>query len=121
VEIELAEHDVYRPDLAGWKRSRVPNHPTGRPIRVRPDWVCEVLSPTTAARDLGPKLSSYHHAEIPHYWIVAPEHSTLTVYRFARDGYLVALSAGADDVVRAEPLDAVELPVGLLFGRDPDD
>jgi Uma2 family endonuclease len=121
VDVELAPHEVYRPDVAGWRRDRVAARPTGRPIRVRPDWVCEVLSPSTAHRDLGEKMQTLRQREVPHYWIVDPEHETLTVYRWTREGYVVALVAGrAQRRVRAEPFDAIEIDVGLLFGDDPE-
>lgn len=116
VEIELETHEVYRPDLVAWRRERVPERPYGRPIRVRPDWVCEVLSTSNADTDLGTKLFTYHRAEVPHYWIIDPEHETLTVYRFSRDGYLVVAIAGRNQQVRAEPFEAIELDVALLFG-----
>ncbi|HEY5243191.1 MAG TPA: Uma2 family endonuclease [Polyangiaceae bacterium] len=121
VDVEFATHEVYRPDIAGWRRERVPEHPRGRPLRVRPDWVCEVLSPSNASRDLVEKMSTFHQCELPHYWIVDPEHETLTVYRWTREGYVVAFVAGkAARRVRAEPFDAIEIDVGLLFGEDPE-
>src|SRR5579859_3156259 len=120
-DVEFATHEVYRPDVAGWRRERVPECPKGRPVRVRPDWVCEVLSPSTASRDLVEKMQTLHQCEVPHYWIVDPEHETLTVYRWTRDGYVVALVAGREQRrARAEPFDAVEINVGLLFGDDPE-
>lgn len=119
VEIELETHEVYVPDLVGWRRERVPERPTGRPVRVRPDWVCEILSRTAAKRDLVDKLRSFHRAEIPHYWIVDPANETLTVYRWHQDGYLVALTASRGDFVRPEPFEAIELPVGVIFGDEP--
>ena len=72
---------------------------------VRPDWVCEVLSPSNASNDLGKKLNAYHRAGVPHYWIVDTEHETLVVYRSTGEGYVVALSAGRREVVRAEPFE----------------
>jgi Uma2 family endonuclease len=51
LEVELAPHEVYRPDVVGWRRSRVPERPTGRPVRILPDWVCEILSASTARHD----------------------------------------------------------------------
>jgi Uma2 family endonuclease len=120
-DVELATHEVYRPDVAGWRRDRVPERPKGRPVRVRPDWVCEVLSPSNAHIDLVEKLETFLRCEVPHYWIVDPEHETLTVYRWSRDGYILALTAGRTDRrVRAEPFDAIEIDVGLLFGEDPE-
>lgn len=116
VEVELAPHDVFVPDVVGWRRDRVPERPKGRPVRTRPDWVCEVLSPSTASTDLGPKRIAYHAAGVPHYWVVDPEHETLMVYRATAEGYTLVLTAGRPDVVRAEPFDAIELRVGELFG-----
>ena len=117
VEIVLATHEVYRPDVVGWRRERVGARPQGRPIAVRPDWVAEVLSVTNAERDLGTKLFAYQHAGIPHYWIIDPEHQTLTVYRLSAEGYVVALTAGKADRVHAPPFAELELVVGELFGE----
>ena len=116
VEIELSVHDVYLPDVAGWKRDRVPERPRGRPIRVRPDWVCEVLSASNALNDVGVKLAAYHRAGVPHYWVVDPDRETLTVFRSTSAGYVLALSGGRGEVVHAEPFEAMQLRVGELFG-----
>ncbi|HWN71076.1 MAG TPA: Uma2 family endonuclease, partial [Haliangium sp.] len=72
VEIEIETHDVFQPDLAGWRIDRVPERPHGKPVRITPDWVCEVLSPSTMQRDLGHKLRTYHRARVGHYWIAEP-------------------------------------------------
>jgi Uma2 family endonuclease len=120
VEIELALHEVYRPDIAGWRRDRTPERPTGVPVKSRPDWICEVLSPSNASNDLVEKLRVYHQSHVDHYWIVDPQNETLTVLRWTPDGYLAALTAGRADRVHAEPFDAVELPVGVLFGDEAD-
>lgn len=116
VEIELQETEVYRPDVVGWRKVRVPDRPRGRPIRVRPDFVAEVLSSSNTSNDLGKKLFAYFRAGVPNYWIVDPERETLTVYRVGPDGYVLLASAGKDETVRAEPFEEVELPVALLFG-----
>jgi Uma2 family endonuclease len=117
VDLELGGEGV-RPDLVGWRRARVPTLPRaapGKAIVERPDWVCEVLSPTTASRDLGEKLAIYHRAEVTHYWIVDPLNRTLTVYRWTGDGYVVALGCGGEMTVRAEPFGDLEIHVGVLF------
>lgn len=119
VEIELAPHEVYLPDMAGWRMDVVPEPPRGRPVRTAPAWVCEILSPSTASRDLNHKLRTYHRAGIGHYWIVDPLMQTLTVYRRQADGYMLASAAGAGDVVRAEPFDAIDIDIGYLFGLPP--
>jgi Uma2 family endonuclease len=116
VEIELEPHEVYLPDVTGWRRERVPERPHGRPIRIRPDWVCEVLSISNAETDLGTKLFSYHRAGIPFYWIIDPEHETLTVYRWSGEGYVVGMTAGRRDKLRVAPFEDIELEVALLFG-----
>jgi Uma2 family endonuclease len=116
VEIELEPHEVYRPDLVGWRRERVPERPRGRPIRARPDWISEILSVSNAEVDLGKKLLAYHRAGIPHYWIVDPEHETVTVYRCSSEGYVVLLTAGRADEVRAPPFEDIEIRIAHLFG-----
>lgn len=118
VEVELERHEVYRPDLVGWRRERVPERPTGRPVRVRPDWVCEILSASNAKHDLVTKFQVLQRCGVPHYWIVDPDREVLTVHRWTEQGYLVALQATRGQVVRAEPFEAIELRVGLLFGEE---
>lgn len=115
--------DGVRPDLLGWRRDRVPALPRPGPtgaVTERPDWIGEVLSSSTAARDLGDKLALYHAAGVPHYWIIDPANQLLLVYRRLAEGYVAVLGAGSDKVVRAEPFEAVELRVGLLFGDEED-
>jgi Uma2 family endonuclease len=116
VEIELAVHDVYIPDVVGWKRDRTPERPRGRPIRIRPDWVCEILSPSNALNDLGIKLAVYHRTGVPHYWIVDPARETSTVYRSSSEGYVIALSARRGETVHAEPFPELALLIDDLFG-----
>lgn len=118
VEIELAAHEIYRPDIVGWRRDRVVTRPSGTPVRERPDWVCEVLSPSTAGRDLSKKRSGYHRAQVPHYWVVDPEHATVTVHRWHADGYLAVQTATVSDVIMLEPFLDAEIVIGSLFGRD---
>jgi Uma2 family endonuclease len=118
VQVELEVHEVYRPDIVGWRREHAPERLRGFPVKLRPDWVCEVLSPSSAGNDLVKKLRVYHRSQVAHYWIVDPTNKTLMVLRWTPDGYLVALTAGRTDRVRAEPFEAVELFVGALFGDE---
>lgn len=118
VEVQIGPN-VYRPDAMGWRRGdRVPTRPTGFPVQVRPDWICEVLSPGNASHDTVTKLNAYHAAEVPHYWLLDPREQTLQVYRWHKDGYLQVLAAKRGDQVRAEPFEPIELSVGVLFGED---
>src|SRR5665213_469470 len=116
VEIEFEMHEIYRPDVVGWRRERSPERPTGTPIRLRPDWICEILSPSNARDDQVTKFETYRRCGVPHYWIADPQLLTLRVFRWTPEGYLVALTAQAGQRVRAEPFEAVELEVGVLFG-----
>jgi len=115
VEVRLAEGVIVRPDLAGWRRERLPSFPESSPVTVRPDWVCEILSRSNASRDLWEKLRLYHEASVPHYWVLDPDHRTLRVHRFAEPGDQVVLDVGHDAVVRAEPFEQIELAVRELF------
>ncbi|WP_437652800.1 Uma2 family endonuclease [Sorangium sp. So ce1182] len=121
VEVELAPDQVYRPDVVGWRQERSPERPSGSPVRLRPDWVCEVLSPSNARHDTVKKMRAYQRCQLPHYWIVDPREETLTVYRWTPEGYLVALRAERGERVRAEPFGAIELQVGVLFGDERED
>lgn len=117
-EIELGPHDLYRPDLVGWRRDRVPQRPEGRCITTRPDWVCEILSASNARADLVDKLRVYQRAQIPHCWIVDPVERVLSLYRNTGHAFEVALTATRGETVHAEPFHQVPFPVGLLFGDD---
>ncbi len=119
VEIMLADSEVFRPDIAGWRRERLTVLPAEVPITVRPDWICEVLS-TNRRNDLIKKKRAYHHHEVGHYWLVDPVEETLAVYRWSLAGYIEVLIADRTERVRAEPFDAIELQVGVLFGDDDD-
>jgi Uma2 family endonuclease len=120
-EVEYETHEIFAHDLAGWRRERVPERPTGRPMTIRPDWVCELISPSNEKRDRVDKLQVLQRHAVPHYWIADPIEHVLTVHRWTDSGYLLVLAAKAGDTVRAEPFDAVELRVSTLFGIEDDD
>ena len=121
VEVELAVDQIFRPDVAGWKREHLPELPDETPVRVRPDWICEVLSASNSTNDTVKKFRVYHRTRVPHYWIVDPAEETLAVFRWEADGYLLVLKAERGERVRAEPFDHLDLSVGVLFGDDEDE
>lgn len=110
--------NTFKPDVAGWRRERVPEMPRGALMKVRPDWVCEILS-TNRRNDVFKKKRVYHQHQVPHYWLLDPIEELLTVLRWTSDGYVEVLSAEKGDTIRAEPFEAIPLHVGVLFGDDP--
>lgn len=106
--------DLVVPDVAGWHRERLPEAPRGA-IAVVPDWVCEVLSTSTRRHDLTVKMPMYFRHGVGHAWLVDADTHTLQVYRRVTDGWLLALSASGEDVVRAEPFDATGLDLATLW------
>jgi Uma2 family endonuclease len=117
-ELHLGDHVVV-PDLAGWRRERMPAIPDEAFFALPPDWACEVLSPSTERIDRGRKLRIYAEAGVPHLWFVNPVERTLEVMRL-RDGVWTILAVHEDaDVVRAEPFEAVELELSALWVDPP--
>ena len=114
VDVQLPTGDCVRPDLSGWRRERVPNFPRGRPVSVRPDWVCEILS-SNRRHDVGRKRVLYHASKVSHYWIADPEARTLTVLEWSEKGYVVHTVLSENDKAALPPFDAVEIDVELLF------
>jgi len=113
-ELHLGE-DVVVPDLAGWRRERLPQLPVSPSLSLAPDWVCEILSPATERIDRVHKLPIYAREGVGHAWLINPEARTLEVYRRSGDAWLLVTSHEEDDVVRAEPFDAVALELKALW------
>jgi Uma2 family endonuclease len=112
--IRFAE-DVRVPDLAGWRRERWKDPPRRGPLNVIPDWICEVLSTSTKAEDIAIKLPLYARNKIQHAWLLDPDARTLEVYRLEGAGWFLAATHAGEMRVRAEPFDAVELDLSLLW------
>lgn len=117
VDIYFDAKNILRPDIAGWRRERLPDVPEEFPIRLVPDWTCEILS-TNKRNDLIKKKRVYHRHRVPHHWIVDPVEETLLVFRWHADGFVEVLQGQRGERVRAEPFEAVELSVALLVGGD---
>jgi Uma2 family endonuclease len=107
--------DVLVPDLAGWRRERLPALPEEAYFSVPPDWVCEVVSPSTAAPDRVKKLSIYPRERVSHVWLVDPIARTLEVLRLEDGRWTIVGTWAQADVVRAEPFEALELELTLLW------
>ncbi len=111
--------DVVVPDVAGWRRDRMPEIPDVAAFTLAPDWVCEVLSPATARFDRQQKMPIYAREGVAHLWLVEPTLRTLEVFRRQGDHWLLLATHGGDTQVRAEPFDAVELDLSEWWS-DPD-
>jgi Uma2 family endonuclease len=103
------DDDVLVPDWAGWRRERLPTFPVAAFFTLAPDWVCEVVSPSTGRLDRGRKMQRYARAGVAALWLVDPLQTTLEVYRLEAGHWVVVAVHGGDDVVRAEPFDAAPL------------
>lgn len=109
------DFDPVVPDLGGWRRERLPRLPATAQYQLPPDWICEVLSPGTAARDRAEKMPFYARAGVGHAWLIDPLTRVLEVYRL-EGGRWIQLQVHRGDVeVRAEPFEAVALPLRLLW------
>ena len=116
VEPELhLGHQVLVPDIAGWRRENMPVYPDSAYFDVAPNWVCEVLSPSTARIDRMKKLPLYAEHGVQHVWIVNPLDQMIEVYRLENGRWIVAGNYGGDGVVRIEPFEAVELALSGLW------
>jgi len=103
------------PDLAGWRRERMPAVPDEAYFTLAPDWVCEVLSPSTERVDRGKKLKAYAAAGVTHAWLVKPSDRTLEVLRLREGAWTIVALWEDTAVVRAEPFEAIELELGRLW------
>ena len=115
-ELHVVEQ-VLVPDLAGWRRERMPEVPDTAASELAPDWVCEVLSPGTAKIDRARKMRHYAAAGVRHVWLVDPLATTLEIYRLDSEGWRLVETHAGDVTIRPEPFDAVELALGSLWSR----
>jgi Uma2 family endonuclease len=113
-ELHLGE-DVLVPDVAGWRRERLPVFPTGPWFDLAPDWVCEVLSPGTRRIDLTDKREIYGAAGVGHLWLVDPLERTLEVFVLADGAWVLAAALRDDAEVRVPPFEAVGFSLAALW------
>ncbi len=113
-ELHLAT-DICVPDLAGWRRERMPAVPRTAFLTLAPDWIAEVTSPATAKYDRTDKLRIYARERVAWVWLVDPLARTLEVLRLEASGWLLRASFRDEAPVRAEPFDAIEIDLGALW------
>ena len=116
-ELHCGAHVVV-PDLSGWRRERMERLPEDAFFSLAPDWVCEVLSPSTARIDRARKLRIYAEAGVGHAWLVDPVERTLEALRLGDRGWTIAAVLTGRDLVRVEPFHAIELELGALWSDE---
>ena len=103
------------PDLAGWRRERMPDYPDSAYVTLAPDWVCEVLSASTRRHDLHGKRPIYAREGVGHLWLVDPTDRTLEAFEL-RDGEWVLIASAKDaDPISIRPFDAITFSLGNLW------
>ena len=107
--------DVAVPELAGWRRERMSALPETAYIETPPDWLCEVLSPSTETYDRGDKREIYARAGVKHLWLADPRVEILEVFELTGGRWLLMGTYDGDAAVRAVPFDAIEFALGQLW------
>lgn len=115
-ELHLGQQ-ILVPDLAGWRRPRMPEIPDAPFLELAPDWVCEVLSPSTAALDRTRKMRHYAASGVELVWLLDPAPETLEVFRLDGGGWRLVSSVAGPAVARAAPFDAAGLDLGAIWAR----
>jgi len=101
--------DVIVPDLAGWRRERLPRLPEDAHFSLAPDWACEVISPRSASNDRVQKMRIYAREGVLNVWLIDPIGRTLEVFRLEKDRWILVSTHAEDEKIRVEPFDAIEL------------
>jgi len=107
--------DVLVPDIAGWRRARLPNLPADAYLTLAPDWICEVLSKSTEAIDRGKKLRIYAREGVAHAWLLDPLAHSLEVMSLVGGRWMQHGRYEDEAKVRAAPFDAIEIDLGALW------
>lgn len=107
--------EVLVPDIAGWRRERMPELPDDQRFEIVPDFVCEVLSPSTRSKDREIKMPLYAKRGVRHAWLVDPESETLEAFALEQGAWVSLGRFGAADQVAVEPFPEARLRVGELW------
>ena len=108
-------NDVLVLDFAGWRRERMPRPPPDAYLTLAPDWVCEILSPSTEALDRGKKLHCYAREGVGHVWLIEPSKQTLEALSLVSGRWERLALHEASAKVRVPPFDAIELELDALW------
>ncbi|MCY4326116.1 MAG: Uma2 family endonuclease [Rhodobacteraceae bacterium] len=107
--------DIVVPDLAGWRRTTMPTYPDVAYFEIVPDWICEVLSPSTRRIDLSEKRTIYAREGVVHLWFVDPDTRTLEVFRLHKGQWLLLATLTGSAPVSQPPFEAISFPLDALW------
>jgi len=113
-ELHLGE-DILVPDLAGWRRERMPDFPETAFVTLPPDWVCEVLSPSTRDLDRHGKRPVYAREGVRHLWFIDPGARDLEAFELRNGEWVLIATARNDDPVSIPPFEAITFPLDALW------
>lgn len=111
----VTDREVAVPDLAGWRKERMPRIPEGHRFEVVPDWICEILSPSTASKDREVKMPIYAHYSVAYAWLVDPRRRTLETYGLEDGAWQPLANASGEDRLAVAPFDALVLDLSNLW------
>lgn len=117
-EIRFGE-DILVPDVAAWRRERLPGYPETNYFETAPDWVCEILSASTERRDRSTKKRVYARSEVSFLWLIDPRLQLLEAFELREGAWTDAGAWTSEDNVRAPPFDAISFPLADLWPLDP--
>jgi Uma2 family endonuclease len=107
--------DIFVPDLAGWRRERMPELPETAFFELVPDWICEILSPSTARMDRAEKMPLYAKNGVQYLWLIDPDVRTLEAYELRDENWMLLVTLDEDKLVSVPPFDAIEFPLSALW------
>jgi Uma2 family endonuclease len=111
----VRDAEVLVPDLAGWRRERMPRLPHDHRFEVVPDWVCEILSPSTARKDRMTKMPVYARYGLAYLWLVDPLAHTLEAFALREGRWTVIGQFQEQEIVSVEPFQEIALELGALW------
>ena len=107
--------DILVPDLAGWRRTTMPDYPDAPYFTIAPDWVCEVLSPSTRNLDLGGKRQIYAREGVKHLWFVEPVGRSLQAFELQAEDWVALATVHEAETVSLPPFDDIGFPLDTLW------
>ena len=116
VSVAYELHQCPTHDIAGWRKPRMPERPTGV-IDIPPDWVCEIVSPGHERKDTLTLFLLLQRHKVPFYWLIWPEDRVLIAHQLDGDNYRVVRTIAGETRARIPPFDEIELDLSYILGE----